>query len=80
VHVAKPISRLLPAEEGSLDGPPNRAASEADLLKESSRHKQWMIRTGTTAAEAKSGYGLSLESELKILRVIRSLSKDVHFA
>jgi imidazolonepropionase len=53
-----------------------RAASEADLLTESRRHVEWMIRTGTTAAEAKSGYGLSLESELKILRVIRSLSTD----
>ena len=51
-----------------------REASEANLLNESRNHAEWMLRTGTTAAEAKSGYGLSIESELKILRVVRSLS------
>jgi imidazolonepropionase len=33
------------------------------------------LRTGTTTVEAKSGYGLSLEDELKLLRVIRLLGK-----
>ena len=32
-----------------------------------------MLRCGTTTAEAKSGYGLTTESELKMLRVIRDL-------
>ncbi|MDB6167446.1 MAG: imidazolonepropionase [Verrucomicrobia bacterium] len=50
-----------------------RAASEAELLEQGRRHLDWMMRCGTTAAEAKSGYGLSLESELRILRTIRAL-------
>lgn len=33
-----------------------------------------MLLSGTTTAEAKSGYGLDLESELKQLRVLRSLA------
>ena len=32
-----------------------------------------MLRCGTTTCEAKSGYGLTTESELKMLRVIRAL-------
>lgn len=51
-----------------------RAASEEQLLTKTLQHAQWCLRTGTTTVEAKSGYGLSLESELKILRVIRSLA------
>lgn len=50
-----------------------RAASEVDLLAQAQRHADWMIANGTTTAEAKSGYGLSLESELKILRVIHKV-------
>ncbi|MBV8807890.1 MAG: imidazolonepropionase, partial [Acidobacteriaceae bacterium] len=37
----------------------------------------WFLRTGTTTIEAKSGYGLSVEDELKVLRVIRRLG-EVH--
>src|SRR5690348_800223 len=50
-----------------------RAASEDELLTAAKRYSNWFLRTGTTAIEAKSGYGLSLEDELKILRVIRNL-------
>jgi imidazolonepropionase len=50
-----------------------RAASEDELLKTAKRYSDWFLRTGTTTIEAKSGYGLSLEDELKILRVIRTL-------
>jgi imidazolonepropionase len=35
------------------------------------------LKCGTTTIEAKSGYGLTLEDELKILRVIRRLNDDV---
>ena len=35
-----------------------------------------MLRCGTTTGEAKSGYGLTTESELKMLRVIRALGED----
>ncbi|MEO6970684.1 MAG: imidazolonepropionase, partial [Chthoniobacterales bacterium] len=51
-----------------------RAASEAQLLADAQKRANWFLRCGTTTMEAKSGYGLSLEEELKILRVIRQLS------
>ena len=35
-----------------------------------------MLRCGTTTCEAKSGYGLTTDSELKLLRVIRRLSDE----
>jgi imidazolonepropionase len=53
-----------------------RAASEADLLAAARRYQEWFLRAGTTTIEAKSGYGLSVEAELKILRVIRQLAHD----
>jgi imidazolonepropionase len=52
-----------------------RAASEDELLSAARRYPDWFLRTGTTTIEAKSGYGLSLEHELKILRVIRKLGE-----
>jgi imidazolonepropionase len=53
-----------------------RAASEADLLAQAQRHADWFLRCGTTTVESKSGYGLSLEDELKILRVMRRLNQE----
>jgi imidazolonepropionase len=53
-----------------------REASEDDLLQQARRYRQWFLRGGTTTIEAKSGYGLALESELKILRVIRRLGEE----
>jgi len=53
-----------------------REASEADLFEQAKRHAQWLLRSGTTTAEAKSGYGLTVESELKILRTIRRVSEE----
>jgi imidazolonepropionase len=50
-----------------------RDATEGELLDTARRYREWFLRGGTTTIEAKSGYGLSLESELKILRVIRGL-------
>jgi imidazolonepropionase len=47
-----------------------RAATEDDLVETASRYGQWFLRNGTTTIEAKSGYGLSLADELKLLRVI----------
>ena len=35
-----------------------------------------MLRCGTTTCEAKSGYGLTTEAELKMLRVIRALAAE----
>lgn len=48
-----------------------RAATEDQLLAATERYIRWFHAGGTTTIEAKSGYGLSLEDELKILRVIR---------
>ncbi len=53
-----------------------RAASEQELLQAARRYRDWFKRGGTTTIEAKSGYGLSLDAELKILRVIRDLNAD----
>ncbi|MBZ5622951.1 MAG: imidazolonepropionase [Acidobacteriia bacterium] len=53
-----------------------RDASETDLLASARKYREWFLRGGTTTIEAKSGYGLSLESELKILRVIRQLGSE----
>ncbi|HME88972.1 MAG TPA: imidazolonepropionase [Chthoniobacterales bacterium] len=53
-----------------------RAASEAELFAMAKRHSDWFLRCGTTTIEAKSGYGLTLEDELKILRVMRRLNDE----
>ncbi len=52
-----------------------RAAGEAELLKQAQKHARWFFEGGTTTIEAKSGYGLTVEDELKILRVIKALSE-----
>lgn len=51
-----------------------RAASEDELLEQAKKHAGWFLRGGTTTVEAKSGYGLTVEDELKLLRVIRRLN------
>jgi imidazolonepropionase len=53
-----------------------REASESELLEAARRYRSWFLRGGTTTIEAKSGYGLSPEAELKLLRVIRQLAED----
>jgi imidazolonepropionase len=65
----------IAAEGGGILGTvlATRNASEAVLRADTGRRLAEMLRCGTTTAEAKSGYGLTTESELKILRVIREL-------
>jgi imidazolonepropionase len=53
-----------------------RAASEDELLAQAKKHARWFLQGGTTTVEAKSGYGLTVEDELKILRVIRRLNAE----
>jgi imidazolonepropionase len=53
-----------------------RAATEDQLLAQAIKHAEWFVRCGTTTVEAKSGYGLSVEDEIKILRVVRRLRKE----
>jgi imidazolonepropionase len=50
-----------------------RAASEEELTRIAAGYLTRMLVHGTTTAEIKSGYGLTLADELKILRVIRRL-------
>ena len=47
-----------------------RAASEDELREAVGRHRGWMLQAGTTTFEAKSGYGLDLDTELASLRAI----------
>jgi imidazolonepropionase len=53
-----------------------RAASVDDLVTTGRRYADWFLRGGTTTIEAKSGYGLSLEDEIKILRAIKRLNDE----
>jgi len=52
-----------------------RRASEEELVANVLTRAQMMARYGTTTAEAKSGYGLDKECELKQLRAIRRASE-----
>ncbi len=53
-----------------------RAASEDELLAIGRKHRVWMLRSGTTTIEAKSGYGLDHATELKTLRVLKWLGEE----
>ncbi|SHE82036.1 imidazolonepropionase [Flavisolibacter ginsengisoli] len=50
--------------------------SEEFLYQQSYKRLQEIIRTGTGAVEIKSGYGLTVEDELKMLKVIRRLKES----
>lgn len=54
-----------------------RRATEEELVELALPRLGKMLRCGVTAVEAKSGYGLSPEAELKILRAIRRLGEIV---
>ncbi|MGH3022746.1 MAG: imidazolonepropionase [Gaiellaceae bacterium] len=47
-----------------------RAAGAEGLTRALERHRAWMLAHGTTTFEAKSGYGLDLETELAQLRAV----------
>lgn len=53
-----------------------RTATEDELFEQSRRHLAWMMRSGTTTVEAKSGYGLDRDTELRMLRVIARLADE----
>ena len=59
-----------------------RAASDEQLVSDTRRRLDEMLRCGTTTCEAKSGYALTLDGELKMLRAIRQLaaSHDIEIA
>lgn len=50
-----------------------RAATEEELVAAGIKYCRQMLAQGTTTAEAKSGYGLSTEAELKTLRAIQQV-------
>ena len=53
-----------------------RAASEEELTKKAAEALDMMLEMGTTTCEAKSGYGLRLEDELKQLRAVKNLQES----
>ena len=68
----------IAAHGGGIQSTVNRtrAASLDELVAAGKRYATWFLRGGTTTIEAKSGYGLSLEDEVKMLRAIRRLDEE----
>ena len=54
-----------------------RSASEDSLFQSSKNRLKCLIREGVTTVEIKSGYGLDLETELKMLRVANRLGDEL---
>src|SRR5262245_30158747 len=53
-----------------------RKATETELIDETRDRLDEMLACGTTTCEIKSGYGLTVESELKILRAVARLGRE----
>ncbi|MBA3568099.1 MAG: imidazolonepropionase [Pyrinomonadaceae bacterium] len=53
-----------------------QAATLDELVQAGRRYAEWFLRSGTTTVEAKSGYGLSVEDEIKLLRAIKRLGQE----
>ncbi|MBO4211648.1 MAG: imidazolonepropionase [Oscillospiraceae bacterium] len=71
-----PYLEILAAGGGILSTvKATRAATEAELFDKAEAALNEMLAFGTTSCEAKSGYGLNEEDELKQLRVIQKLNK-----
>lgn len=54
-----------------------REATEASLFQQSIKRVYSLMKSGVTTLEIKSGYGLDLETELKILRVAKQIEKTL---
>jgi imidazolonepropionase len=52
-----------------------RAASEDELLEQSLKRARALMQSGVTTVEIKSGYGLDLETELRLLRVAKKIAE-----
>ena len=50
--------------------------SEEELYEQSSKRLEEIMQLGTGAVEIKSGYGLTVEAELKMLRIIQKLKEN----
>jgi imidazolonepropionase len=68
----------IAARGGGIQSTVNRTrnASLDQLVQAGKHYAEWFLRGGTTTVEAKSGYGLTLEDELKILRAIKRLNGE----
>jgi imidazolonepropionase len=68
----------IAARGGGIQSTVNRtrSANVDELVATCRRYTEWFLRGGTTTIEAKSGYGLSLEDELKLLRAIKRLNDE----
>ncbi|KAG8439601.1 hypothetical protein GDO86_005692 [Hymenochirus boettgeri] len=56
------------------------AASEEELYNSFKHRLERMLRAGTTLVECKSGYGLKLKTELKMLKVIERAQRELDIA
>jgi imidazolonepropionase len=54
-----------------------RAATEDELVDAAAERARWSVRRGVTTVEIKSGYGLSLDDELRLLRAARRVGELV---
>ena len=52
------------------------ALDDGTIAPQVRRHLDWMLAAGTTTAEGKSGYALTLEHELESLRVLQAVAAD----
>jgi imidazolonepropionase len=68
----------IAAKGGGILNSANKLAntSEEDLYNLAYNRLQEVIKLGTGAIEIKSGYGLSVDAEIKMLRVIKELKKN----
>lgn len=57
-----------------------RGASDAELHAHTLKHARWLLQSGTTAFEAKSGYGLTAKDEARLLRSSRSVAQELGVA
>ena len=54
-----------------------RSAAEETLFHDAARRLRAMLANGTTTVEIKSGYGLDVETELRMLRLARRLGREL---
>lgn len=78
LHIAGATYQQIAAQGGGILSTVRltRAATEDELLAAARRHRDWMLRSGTTTIEAKSGYGLERKTELRMLRVMARLNAE----
>ena len=67
---------LSPTAEFLLLMQATRIAPKKELIRSANRRLNEMMRHGTTTVEIKSGYGLTVDGEIKMLDVINDLRRD----